>query len=102
MQVSLQVRDAARQVETNQKRVDTTRRSREFAERRLDAETRKLAAGTSTNYFVLQAQRDLAQARNTELSAILDYQRSVVDFETVQEIPIAGGAGIAAVTGTGN
>jgi outer membrane protein TolC len=102
VEVAQQVRDAGRQVETNQKRVDTTRRSREFAERRLDAEQRKLAAGTQTNYFVLQAQRDLAQARNTELSAILDYQRSVVDFETVQEIPIAGGAGIAAVTGLGN
>jgi outer membrane protein TolC len=101
LQVAIQVRDAGRQVETNTKRVETTRRARELAERRLDAEQRKLAAGTSTNYFVLQAQRDLAQARNTELSAILDYQRSLVDFETVQEIPIATGSGVAAVTGAG-
>jgi outer membrane protein TolC len=101
LQVAVQVRDAGRQVQTNQKRVETTRRARELAERRLDAEERKLAAGTSTNYFVLQAQRDLSQARNTELSAILDYQRSLVDFETVQEIPIATGSGVAAVTGTG-
>ena len=93
IQVSIQVRETARQVQTNQKRVETTRRAREFAERRLDAEQRKLAAGTSTNYFVLQAQRDLAQARNTELNAILDYQRSVVDLETVQEIPLGGGGG---------
>ena len=98
MQVAVQVRETARRVQTNQKRVDTTRRAREFSERRLDAEQRKLAAGTSTNYFVLQAQRDLAQARNTELSAILDYQRSVVDLETVQEIPLGGGGGgVAAV-----
>lgn len=94
MQVALQVREAARQVETNQKRVETTRRSREFAERKLDAEQRKLAAGTNENYFVLQAQRDLAQARNAELQAILDYYRSVVDFDTVQEIPLGGGAGL--------
>jgi outer membrane protein TolC len=92
LDVALQVRAAARQVETNQQRVATTRRAREFAERRLEAEERKLAAGTSTNYFVLQAQRDLAQARTAELSAILDYHRSVVDFETVQEIPAGGGA----------
>jgi outer membrane protein TolC len=97
VQVATQVRQAARQVQTNQKRVETTRRAREFAERRLDAEQRKLAAGTSTNYFVLQAQRDLAQARNTELSAILDYQRSVVDLDTVQEIPLAGGGAVPAV-----
>jgi outer membrane protein TolC len=102
MQVALEVRQSARQVETNQKRVETTRRAREFAERRLDAEQRKLAAGTSTNFVVLQVQRDLAQARNTELNAILDYQRSVVDLDTVQEIPLAGGGGGSAVTtGTG-
>jgi outer membrane protein TolC len=102
MQVALQVREAARQVETNQKRVETTRRSREFAERKLDAEQRKLAAGTNENYFVLQAQRDLAQARNAELSAILDYYRSVVDFDTVQEIPLGGGGGgVQAVGGGG-
>lgn len=97
MQVVRQVRDAARQVQTNQQRVVTTRRAREFAERRLDAEQRKLAAGTSTNYLVLQAQRDLAQARNTELAAIIDYQRSVVDLATVQEIPLAGGGTVAPV-----
>jgi outer membrane protein TolC len=97
LQIVRQVRDAARQVQTNQQRIVTTRRAREFAERRLDAEQRKLAAGTSTNYLVLQAQRDLAQARNTELNAIIDYQRSVVDFATVQEIPLTGGGGVAAV-----
>ena len=96
MQIALQVRDVTRQVQTNQQRVETTRRSREFAERRLDAEQRKLEAGTSTNYVVLSAQRDLAQARNTELNAIIDYQRSLIDLSTVQEIPIGGGGGAVA------
>jgi outer membrane protein TolC len=90
LQVATQVRQAARQVQTNQKRMDTTRAARELAERRLEAEQRKLAAGTSTNFQVFQAQRDLAQARNNELRALLDYQQSVVDFETVQEVPLAG------------
>ena len=88
LQVTTQVRDAGRQVLTNQRRIETTRVSRQLAERRLDAEERKLTAGTSTSFFVFQAQRDLAEARNTELRAILDYQRSLVDFETVQEAPL--------------
>jgi outer membrane protein TolC len=62
--------------------------ARELAERRLDAEQRKFAAGTSTNFFVFQAQRDLAQARNNELRVILDYNQSRVDLETVQEVPL--------------
>jgi outer membrane protein TolC len=98
LQVSLQVRDSARQVQTNQKRMDTTRVSRELAERRLDAEQRKFAAGTSTNFLVFQAQRDLAQARNNELRALLDYQRSLVDLDTVQEVPLSGGTGTTGTT----
>jgi outer membrane protein TolC len=88
LQVTAQVRQAARQVQTNLKRVDTTRSARELRERMLDAEQRKLTAGTSENYLVLQAQRDLASAQNDELRAILDYQQSLVDLETVQEVPL--------------
>jgi outer membrane protein len=96
LQVSTQVRQAARQVQTNQKRVETTRAARSFAERRLEAEQRKFAAGTSTSFIVFQAQRDLSQARNNELRAILDYNQSVVDLETVQEVPLAGGTATTA------
>jgi len=88
LQVVTQVRDVGRRVMTNQRRVDTTVASRQLAERRLDAEERKLAAGTTISFFVFQAQRDLAQARNNELRAILDYQLAIVDFEAVQEAPL--------------
>jgi outer membrane protein len=91
--VVTQVRDAARQVTTNQKRVESTRASRELQEKKLEAEQKKFAAGMQTTFFVLQAQRDLAQARDLELSAILDYTRSLVDFETVQQAPTFGGSG---------
>jgi HAE1 family hydrophobic/amphiphilic exporter-1 len=90
LQVVTQVRNVARQVTTNAKRVASTGASRSLAEQRLDAEQKKLAAGTSTNFIVFQAQRDLSQARNNELNAVLDYNRSVVDFETVQLAPVAG------------
>jgi outer membrane protein TolC len=90
LQVGTQVRQQARNVQTNQQRVQSTRASRELQERRLDAEQRKFQAGTSTSFLVFQAQRDLSQARNNELRAILDYNQSVVDFETVQEVPLNG------------
>ena len=88
--MATQVREVARQVKTNQKRVDATRAARELAERRLEAEQKKFAAGMSTSFFVFQAQRDLAQARNAELQAILDYNQSLVDFEAVQQAPVSG------------
>src|SRR5262245_2804395 len=99
LQVSTQVRQQARNVQTNQQRVQSTRASRQLAEQRLEAEQRKFQAGTSTSFVVFQTQRDLSQARNNELRAILDYNQSVVDFETVQEVPIgAGGGGVTATT----
>ena len=98
LQVVTQVRQAARQVLTNQQRVQTTRASRELNERRLEAEQRKFAAGTSTNFLVFQAQRDLSLARNNELRAVLDYNQAVVDFETVQEVPLNGGGGVGPVS----
>jgi outer membrane protein len=90
LQVATQVREVARQLNTNRKRVDATRASRELAEKKLEAQQKKFAAGMSTNFEVIQAQRDLAAARNAELLALLDYNRSQVDFETVQQAPVNG------------
>ena len=98
LQVATQVRDAARTLTANQKRVGSTRASRELAARRLDAETKKFAAGQSTSFFVFQAQRDLALAQNNELKAILDYNKSVVDFETIQQAPLSGVSGVSGAT----
>ena len=91
LEVATQVRDAARQLEANAKRVEATRAARVLAERRLEAEEKKFAAGMSTSFEVFQAQRDLALARNNELRAVLDYNQSQVDFETVQVAPIGAG-----------
>ncbi|MEQ1870563.1 MAG: TolC family protein [Vicinamibacterales bacterium] len=88
LMIATQVRDAARQVQTNQKRVDSARAARELAERRLDAEQKKFAAGIQISFFVFQAQRDLSQARTNEIRAIADYNKSRVDFEAVQETPL--------------
>jgi outer membrane protein TolC len=93
MQVAAQVRSVARQVEANQKRVESARASRELAEQKLAAEEKKFAAGIRETFFVFQAQRDLATARTAEVRAISDYNKSLVDFEAVQEISVGGGGG---------
>jgi outer membrane protein TolC len=88
VQVTTQVRQAARQVQTSQQRVESSRSARELAERNLQAEERKFEAGTSTSFLVIQAQRDLSLARNNELQNVLEYNRAVVDLETVQDVPL--------------
>ncbi len=88
--VTAQVRDAGRQVDTSLKRVDATRKAREFAERRYEAEQKRMTVGLSTTFQLFQAQRDLATARLAELNAIIAYNRSLVNFEAVQLVPITG------------
>src|SRR6185436_553183 len=63
----LQVREAAWKIEMNAKRIETARASRELAEQRLDAERKRFEVGMSTSFLVIQAQRDLAQAKTNEL-----------------------------------
>jgi len=91
LQVATQVRAIARNVTTNQKRVQAARASRELQEKKLEAEAKKLAAGMSSTFLVLQAQRDLALARTNEVQAVSDYNKSLVDLEAVQQVPLGGG-----------
>jgi outer membrane protein len=90
--IATQVRDAGRQLVANAKRVEATRAASLLAERRLEAEEKKFAAGMSTSFEVFQAQRDLALARSNQLRAVLDYTQSQVTFETIQVAPTGGGS----------
>src|SRR5205814_9966441 len=89
----LQVRDAAWKIEMNAKRIETTRAARELAEQRLDAERKRFEVGMSTSFLVIQAQRDLAQAKTNELGSVLAYDLSLVDFDALQEAGPAGAQG---------
>jgi hydrophobic/amphiphilic exporter-1 (mainly G- bacteria), HAE1 family len=88
-----QIRDAAWKIDMNGKRIETTRAARELAEQRLDAERKRLEVGMSTSFLVIQAQRDLAQAKTNELGAVLAYDLALVDFEALQQAAPVGSGG---------
>lgn len=85
--VARQVRDAARQVDTSLRRVEATERARSLSQQRFEAEEKRMAVGLSTTFQLFQAQRDLAAARLRELTAIIDYNRALLQLETVQRVP---------------
>jgi outer membrane protein TolC len=80
-------------VQSNLKRVEAATAARELAQKRLEAEQSKFDVGMTTNFFVVQAQRDLRDAQNTELRALADYRKSLVNFERAQQAPAGGGGG---------
>jgi outer membrane protein TolC len=84
LQVATEVTNAAVQVQAIARRIEAATAARELAEEQRAAEQSRFEAGLSTNYFVVQAQRDLAAAQDTELRAILDQQKALIELDRVQ------------------
>ncbi|MDW7761810.1 MAG: TolC family protein [Acidobacteriota bacterium] len=80
----LEIRNAVRTAEANYLRISAYRAARELAQRKLEAEEEKFKVGLSTNYFILQYQRDLASAQIMELRALVDYSISLANLDRVQ------------------
>jgi outer membrane protein len=107
LQVATDVTSAAIQVQNTAESVQAAQAARELAQKKLEAEQSKFEVGMSTNYFVVQAQRDLSDAENSELRAILNYRKSLVELERLQSTTLsslgitlinAGGGGGATTT----
>lgn len=101
LQIATEVTNIALQVQSNETRVEAATAARELALQRLEAEQSKFEVGMSTNFFVVQAQRDLADAEIVKLRAELDYRKSLVDFERVQQTSLTR-AGITLVSSSNN
>ena len=84
LRIAGEVTNAALQVEAFQESIQAAAAARELAEEQLRAEEIRFEVGLSTNYLVVQMQRELAAAQELELRAILDYQRAAIEFDRAQ------------------
>jgi len=82
--VATDLTNAALQIQNYFQQVQAAAASRQLSQKRLEAEQSKFEVGMSTNYTVVQYQRDLRDAQNSELRAILNYRKALVDFERLQ------------------
>ena len=85
LQIATEVTNAAVNARNTAEAVQAAQATRELSQRRLEAEQSKFDVGMSTNYFVVQAQRDLNDSRNSELRAILNYRKALVELERLQQ-----------------
>ena len=83
LHIATEVTNAALTVRNALEAVQASAVSRELSEQRLQAAQSKFEVGMATNFEVVQAQRDLTDARNTELRNILNYRKALVDFQRV-------------------
>jgi outer membrane protein len=80
-QIALEVRNALTQVDMNRAKIEAAQTARELAEQRLSAEQKKFDLGASTIRFVLEEQRNVAQAQTDELQSLVNYTKSLVDVD---------------------
>jgi outer membrane protein TolC len=80
-QIRIEVRNAQYALEQNRARVDAAQAGAKLAAESLDAEQKKYLLGASTNYNVLQAQRDLTQAESNLVAARAAYEKSRVEVD---------------------
>jgi len=79
--VGVEVRQAVRSVATNLRLVDANRATRELREKTLADEQTRYEVGVSTSYRVLEMEENLAEARSSELRAVVDYRKALVALD---------------------
>ena len=78
--IILEVRESARQLTTDSKRIKAATIAKKLAEEKLKAEEKKFEVGLSTSFNVLKFQEDLAEAQSNEIKTIIDYKQSRIRF----------------------
>jgi outer membrane protein TolC len=86
--IALDVRNAMMQVEMNRARIETAKATRELAQKKMEAEQEKFNLGTSTLRFVLEEQRNVAQAESSELQTEVNFTKSLVDLDRAMGLTI--------------
>lgn len=79
--ITLEVRQAFRNVDASTKGVAAAEKTRYFREKDLEAEQKKFENGMSTNFLVLSKQNDLDTAKSNELQAQITYAKAVTALE---------------------
>ncbi len=79
--ITLEVRQAFRNLDAASKGVTAAQKTRVYREQDLDAERKKFENGMSTNFLVLSKLNDLNTAKGSELQAQIAYAKAVTALE---------------------
>ncbi|HTO04076.1 MAG TPA: TolC family protein [Opitutus sp.] len=80
-EIAVRIASAAGQVETTRERVAANRTAFDLARQALEGELKKLRAGTTTTFFVLNEQEQLIQSENALNNAMADERRAQAVYE---------------------
>ncbi|MFT3782282.1 MAG: TolC family protein [Nibricoccus sp.] len=79
--ILVDVTNAAQQVETTRQRVATTKTARDLNEEMLEAELKRLRAGTGSTFSVLYQQEQLSSAEIAAAQAQADHRKALAEYD---------------------
>jgi outer membrane protein TolC len=79
--ILVDVTNAAQQVESTRQRVATTKTARSLNEEMLDAELKRLRAGTGSTFNVLYQQEQLSSAEIVAAQAMADHHKALAEYD---------------------
>ena len=79
-----EIRTSIRNTQISYEKIDVAKLSVELNELKLKIEEEKFRNQLSSSYYVLEFQKDLANARNLYNKALMDYSQAVNDFRRAQ------------------
>lgn len=81
-----EIMEVFKELKNNEKRLETSARYRQLMERKLEAAEEKYRLGALSSDWLYTYQRDMANARVSEISAIIDYKLSVAKLEKLMGV----------------
>ncbi len=79
--IAIEVKEAARNIEMNLKRLEAVKAARILSKERLNAAQKKFENGMATNFEVSEYQQLLASAETDEISALIQYNIALLSLE---------------------
>ena len=82
--VELDVRSAYIEMNRAKEQISATTATRQLQKEKLPVETEKFRVGRSTNFLVAQAQRDLVSSQISEIQAVVNYLKALVELHRLE------------------
>ena len=79
--ILVQIREAIRQILTQEKVIEATKKALESSEEQFQAELNRKQRQVSTTFKVLEMQTKVSEAQAREIQARIDYQKALVDLK---------------------
>jgi outer membrane protein len=79
--IAVSVAHAGGEIETTRRRVEANRGAYQLAQQALENEIKKLRAGTSNTFFVLNLQENVAAAESSLYNALADQRRAAASYD---------------------